>query len=109
MLIKKTDASDLRTSSIQGIHQDTIIALIMKAVCTSEKSVYFYDTTRRHIPESCNLHTYQSCIKCLSIETNCQMNSFFGRWTRSEMVVMFHVKAMKNYVENERNGEREEG
>jgi hypothetical protein len=56
MLIKKTHALDLPTSSIQGIHQDTIIDLIIKAVCTSEKSIYFYDTARRHIPESCHLH-----------------------------------------------------
>jgi hypothetical protein len=30
---------------------------MMEAVCTSETSVYFNDTTRRCIPECCHLHT----------------------------------------------------
>jgi hypothetical protein len=34
-----------------------LIALVMKAVRTTETSVYFYDTTRRHISECCHLHT----------------------------------------------------
>jgi hypothetical protein len=29
----------------------------MEAVRTSETSVDFYETTRRNIPEACNLHT----------------------------------------------------
>jgi hypothetical protein len=31
-------------------------ALIMEAANTSETSVYFQETTRRHIPEGCHLH-----------------------------------------------------
>jgi hypothetical protein len=34
-----------------------IIALLMKAVRTSETSVYYNETTRRYIPEDSNLHT----------------------------------------------------
>jgi hypothetical protein len=30
---------------------------LMERVCTSEKSVYFNENTRRCIPESCHLHT----------------------------------------------------
>jgi hypothetical protein len=30
---------------------------MMEAVRTSETAVYFCDTTRRHIPEGCHLHT----------------------------------------------------
>jgi hypothetical protein len=33
-----------------------LIALMMEALSTSETSVYS-ESTRRHIPESCNLHT----------------------------------------------------
>jgi hypothetical protein len=33
-----------------------LIALTMKAASTSEKSVNFYKTTRRNIPEDSNLH-----------------------------------------------------
>jgi hypothetical protein len=32
-------------------------ALMMKAVPTSETSVYFHETLRRYIPECCHLHT----------------------------------------------------
>jgi hypothetical protein len=35
-----------------------IIALMMKAVSTSETSVNFYQTTRRKIPEHSHLHTH---------------------------------------------------
>jgi hypothetical protein len=31
-------------------------ALMMEAVRTSGTSVYFHETTRRYIPESCHLH-----------------------------------------------------
>jgi hypothetical protein len=34
-----------------------IIALMMEAVSTSETPVYFHETTRRYLPESCHLHT----------------------------------------------------
>jgi hypothetical protein len=30
--------------------------MIMEAVRTSETSMYFYQTTRRYIPEGCHLH-----------------------------------------------------
>jgi hypothetical protein len=33
------------------------INLMMEAVRTSETLVHFYDTTQRHIPEGCHLHT----------------------------------------------------
>jgi hypothetical protein len=33
------------------------IALMMEALRTSESSFYFNETTRRHIPEGCHLHT----------------------------------------------------
>jgi hypothetical protein len=34
----------------------------MKAVCTSETSVYFNETTRRYIPENCHLHTLPAFV-----------------------------------------------
>jgi hypothetical protein len=33
------------------------IVLKMEAVCTTERSVYFNQTTRRYIPEDYHLHT----------------------------------------------------
>jgi hypothetical protein len=35
----------------------SVIGLMMEAVCTSEKLVYFNKTTQCYIPESCHLHT----------------------------------------------------
>jgi hypothetical protein len=32
-----------------------VIALVMDAVRTSETTLYFYETARRHLPESCHL------------------------------------------------------
>jgi hypothetical protein len=46
--LKWTDVSEVCTASN--------IALMMEAVCASETSVYFSDTTRRYIPESCHLN-----------------------------------------------------
>jgi hypothetical protein len=43
-----TDVSEVRTAAIIGV----IINLMMDAVHTSEKSVYFDQTKRRYIPES---------------------------------------------------------
>jgi hypothetical protein len=38
-------------------------AMNMEAIRTTEKSVYFHETTRHYIPESCNLRKYQcSCL-----------------------------------------------
>jgi hypothetical protein len=37
-----------------------MIELMMKAVRTSETSVYFNKTARWYIPECCNLHTRRS-------------------------------------------------
>jgi hypothetical protein len=45
--LKKTNVSEVRTSSI--------IALMMEAIRAPETSVYF-DTRRRYIPEDCHLH-----------------------------------------------------
>jgi hypothetical protein len=33
-----------------------LIALMMEAGCTTETSVYFYETTRRSIPEANHIH-----------------------------------------------------
>jgi hypothetical protein len=48
---KLTDVSEARTASI--------IALMMDAVRTSEKSVNFNVTTRRYIPEDIKLHIHR--------------------------------------------------
>jgi hypothetical protein len=48
--LRLTDVSDMRTASI--------ITLMMKAIRTSEISVYFDETIRRYTPESCHLHNY---------------------------------------------------
>jgi hypothetical protein len=42
-------------SGMLGGH--ALITLMMEAVCTSETSVNFYETTRRNIPQDCHLHT----------------------------------------------------
>jgi hypothetical protein len=39
-----------------------IIALMMGAIHTSETSVYFNETTRRYILESCHLHTSHTLV-----------------------------------------------
>jgi hypothetical protein len=40
-----------------------IIALMMETVCTSETSVYSYETTLRYIPEGSNLQVHLSLRK----------------------------------------------
>jgi hypothetical protein len=45
----EVDVSEVLTASI-------IRAMMMKVVCTSETSVYFNETTRPYITESCHLH-----------------------------------------------------
>jgi hypothetical protein len=37
-----------------------LLVLMMKAVRTSETSVYFYETTRRYITEGCHRHILKS-------------------------------------------------
>jgi hypothetical protein len=50
-------------AEVSGVLTASIITAIMMAVCpddigsTSETSVYFYETTRRYMPESCHVHT----------------------------------------------------
>jgi hypothetical protein len=46
-MLKLTDVSDVRTAYIIRL----MIALMIEAARTSEKSVNFNLTTRRHIPE----------------------------------------------------------
>jgi len=46
--LKKTDVSELRA--------DSVIRATMKAVRTSETSVYFDETTRRYMPEGWHIH-----------------------------------------------------
>jgi hypothetical protein len=43
--------------STRGAQGDESIALMMEAASTSEKSVNFYQTTRRNNPEDIHLHT----------------------------------------------------
>jgi hypothetical protein len=45
----------VRTVSIIGA-----MSVLTEAVHASEKSVYFHDTTRRHIPEACHLQESSS-------------------------------------------------
>lgn len=42
---------------IYCLHNHDLIALIMKAVCTSDMLVYFFVTTQRYVPEGCYLYT----------------------------------------------------
>jgi hypothetical protein len=37
----------------------SIITLMTEAVRNSETSVFFEETTQRHIPEGCHLHTHR--------------------------------------------------
>jgi len=48
--MKMTAFWDVRACSLLEV-------LMMEAVRTSETSVYFHETTRRYVPESCHLHT----------------------------------------------------
>jgi hypothetical protein len=41
----------VRDLRFHGGEYEDVISPIMEAVCTSETSVYFKDTTRRYIPE----------------------------------------------------------
>jgi hypothetical protein len=50
ILLKQTEVLEVRTVFI--------IRIMMKAVHTSETSVYFNDATRRCIPKSCPLHAH---------------------------------------------------
>jgi hypothetical protein len=47
------------------VEVDRRFVLMMETVCTSETSVYFYETTRLNIPESCHLQelSYSSNMK----------------------------------------------
>jgi hypothetical protein len=47
--------SDSRGGKYEDDSRGLIIALMMEAVSTSETSVYFYETTKRNIPEDCHL------------------------------------------------------
>jgi hypothetical protein len=51
-----------------------LIALMMKAVHTSKKLVYFNDITQRYIPERCHLH-YPSCFWS---NLTCAMHSVYN-------------------------------
>jgi hypothetical protein len=48
--LKYTDVSNMHTASI-----NRAIVLVMEAVCTSETTVYFNETTLRYIPEGCHI------------------------------------------------------
>jgi hypothetical protein len=54
--LKYTDVSEVRTTSIirKKSNLSALIRIIV-AVRTSEKSIYFNETTRRYIPENCVL------------------------------------------------------
>jgi hypothetical protein len=52
-LLYYTDISEVRTASI--------MRPMKEEVRTSETSIYFYKTTRRHIPESCHF-TLECCL-----------------------------------------------
>jgi hypothetical protein len=43
--------------------------LMMEAVCTSEMSVYFYDTTWHHVPKGCHLNVAFVHLHVLSVAT----------------------------------------
>jgi hypothetical protein len=66
-ILSYSDVSEVRIAAI-------IIALIIDAVRASETSVYFNETTRRYIPECCDLHTcrenLESHISTLLIVTD---------------------------------------
>jgi hypothetical protein len=50
-------------TDISEVHAASIIramVVLVVAVCTSEKSVYFYETTWRYIPEGCHIREKRS-------------------------------------------------
>jgi hypothetical protein len=55
MIMKITAFWNTAPCSLVGAHE--FIALMMESVRTFETSVYFKGTTRRYVPEGCNLHT----------------------------------------------------
>jgi hypothetical protein len=48
----------LKQNDVSQVHTASVMVLVMEAVRISETSVYFKETTRRCIPESC-LHTHR--------------------------------------------------
>jgi hypothetical protein len=81
-----------------------MIALMMKAPRTSQTSVNFYQTTRRHNPEDSHLHTrrreslksynaYEFTINSLTNEFNQSMSSY-------DLVYNFIPKGMKIITAN---------
>jgi hypothetical protein len=73
---------DLRAA---GMKMTAFIALTIKAVSTSETSVYFNQTTRRYIPEGCHLH------KCYWHENLCQVTIAVLTATSMKMTVFWDV------------------
>jgi hypothetical protein len=61
-----------------------IRAMMMEAVCTSETSVYFNETTRCYVPEGCHFHTrHRENVKLHNIwvvSTNRQCHFFLKKW-----------------------------
>jgi hypothetical protein len=53
LAVEIEDASFMGYSAVQSQGD----ALLMKAVRTADTSVYFDETTRRYIPDSCHLYT----------------------------------------------------
>jgi hypothetical protein len=57
MTLKMAVFWDITPRSLVEVYQQAIISLMMEAASTSEKSVNFYQPTRRNIPEDSHLHT----------------------------------------------------
>jgi hypothetical protein len=48
---------DVSPCSFIDVDRHVVITLMMEAICTSQTSVYFNDTTQHYTPEGCNIHT----------------------------------------------------
>jgi hypothetical protein len=53
VLSNRLELNRLSKMCTVSIIKAMMVALMMDAVRTSDTSVYFYETTRRHIPEGC--------------------------------------------------------
>jgi hypothetical protein len=66
VLLKYSDVPEMLTASIIRAMSDLLDDGDRK---TSERSVYFYETTQRNFPEGCHLHTRRreklKCDLCL--------------------------------------------
>jgi hypothetical protein len=112
-LLKETDVLEMRTASISAC--SLFISLVMKAVRISETSVYFNETSRRCVSQSC-LHTcrrenLKSCnfIFCFHSDNNKYRDEFFEAGQVKHTGCMSLMKCFIFCVENYKHSNSAKG